>query len=77
MQFDKHFIKERTGHLEKISNMDQDFFLSSFKWVNCKHRSRIYCTTHECNLFADDPGKLQLFCLRASLYNFPIYGSNY
>jgi hypothetical protein len=53
--------KERTGHLEKTSNMDQEFFLLSFKWVNCKHRSRIYCTTHECNLFADDPGKLQLF----------------
>ena len=26
-------------------------FLLSFELVNCKHRSRIYCTTHECNLF--------------------------
>jgi len=24
-------------------------------------------------MFADDPGKLQLFCLRASLNNVPIY----
>jgi hypothetical protein len=27
MKFDEHFIKERTGHLEKISNMDYQFFL--------------------------------------------------
>jgi hypothetical protein len=26
MTFDEHFKKERTGHLEKISNMDYDFF---------------------------------------------------
>jgi len=26
MKFDEHFIKEQTGHLEKISNMDYDFF---------------------------------------------------
>jgi hypothetical protein len=28
MKFDEHFIKERCGHLEKISNMDYDFFFS-------------------------------------------------
>jgi hypothetical protein len=27
MKFDEHFIKERTEHLEKISNMDYEFFL--------------------------------------------------
>jgi len=27
MKFDKHFIKERTGHLAKISNMDYDSFV--------------------------------------------------
>jgi hypothetical protein len=28
MKCDEHFIKERTGHLEKISNMDYKFFLA-------------------------------------------------
>jgi hypothetical protein len=46
------------------------FFLLSFELVNCKCRSRIYT---KCNIFADDPGKLQLFFLRASLNNVPIY----
>jgi len=43
MTFDEHFKKERTGHLEKISNMYYDFFfLLSFELINFKHRSRIY-----------------------------------
>ena len=46
------------------------FSLLSFELVNCKCRSRIYT---EYKIFADDPGKLQLFCLRASLNNVPIY----
>jgi hypothetical protein len=28
MKFDKHFIKEQTGHLEKISKMDYEAFFS-------------------------------------------------
>jgi hypothetical protein len=33
MKFDEHFIKERTGHLENISNMDYEgFFLLSFEF---------------------------------------------
>jgi hypothetical protein len=32
MKFDEHFIKERTRHLEKISNMDYEFFkMSKFR----------------------------------------------
>ena len=27
MKFDEHFIKERIGHLERISNMDYEVFL--------------------------------------------------
>ena len=56
MKFDEHFIKERTGPLEKISNMDYNFFLfCHLNWsvVNTDQES-----THECNFFADDPGKL-------------------
>ena len=57
MKFDERFIKERTGHLEKISNMDYEFvFLLLFELVNCKHRSRIYARVYF--FFADDPGKL-------------------
>jgi hypothetical protein len=28
MKFDEHFIKERTGHPAKISNMDYEFFFA-------------------------------------------------
>jgi len=28
MKFDEHFIKERSEHLEKISNMDYEFVFS-------------------------------------------------
>ena len=71
MKFDDHFIKERTGHLEKISSMDYEvFFFCHLNWsiVNTDQQF-----THECKSFADTPGKLYLFCLRASLNNFPIY----
>ena len=49
MKFDEHLIKERTRHLEKISNMDYEFFLLlSLKWslVNTDQES-----SHECNFF--------------------------
>jgi len=57
MKFDEHFIKERTGHLERISNMDYEvfFFFCHLNWsiVNTDQES-----THGCKFFADDPGKL-------------------
>ena len=58
MKFDEHFIKERIVHLEKISNMDYEFFFYCYlNWsiVNTDQES-----THECNFFDDDPscGKL-------------------
>ena len=70
MKFDERFIKERTGHLENISNMDYEvFFFCCLNWsiVNTDQEC-----THECIFFADDPGKLELFRLRASLNNFRI-----
>ena len=48
MKFDEYFIKEQTGHLEKISNMDYKFFFFyHFNWsiVNINQES-----THECIL---------------------------
>ena len=43
LKFDEHFIKERTGHLEKYQIwITRFFFLLSFEFVNCKHRSGIY-----------------------------------
>jgi hypothetical protein len=57
MKCDEHFITERTGHLKKKSNMDYEFFpfFCHLNWsiVNTDHEF-----THECKLFADDPGKL-------------------
>ena len=50
------FIKEQTVHLEKISNMDYEFFFYCYlNWsiVNTDQES-----THECNFFADDPRKV-------------------
>jgi hypothetical protein len=69
MKFDEHFKKERTGHLEKISNMDYEFF--SFCHLNWSVLNTDQESTHECNFFADDPGKF-LLCLRASLNNFSV-----
>ena len=61
MKFDEHFIKERTGHLEKISNMDYDFFF--FCHLNWSILNTDQESTHECKFFADDPGKLLYFVL--------------
>jgi hypothetical protein len=69
MKFDEHFKKERTGHLEKISNMDYEFF--SFCHLNWSVLNTDQESTHECNFFADDPGKF-LLCLRGSLNNFSV-----
>ena len=60
MKFDEHFIKERTEHLEKISNMDYEFFLffCRLNWsiVNTDQESTVLHTS--VIYFADDPGKL-------------------
>jgi hypothetical protein len=60
MKFDEHLKKkERTGHLEKISNMDYNiFFFCHLNWsiLNTDQES-----THECKFFAADPGKLLYF----------------
>ena len=66
MQFHEHCIKEQIGHLEIIPNMDYEVF-SFVIWIG-QLKAQI-----RNNSFADDPGKLQLFCLRTSLNNVPIY----
>ena len=59
MKFDEHFIKEQTGHLEKISKMDYEAFLSFVIWIlNWSIVNTDQKSTHECNIFADDPVKL-------------------
>jgi hypothetical protein len=52
MKFDEHLKKERTGHLENISNMDYEFFFFchlnwsiltlSQKWVKLLKYSGLY-----------------------------------
>jgi len=46
MKFDEHFVKERTGHLDKNIKygLRGVFFFChlNFELVNCKHRPRIY-----------------------------------
>jgi hypothetical protein len=53
------FIKEQTGHLEKISNMDYKVFSSFAIWnLNWSIVNTDQEYTHECKIFADDPVKL-------------------
>jgi hypothetical protein len=53
------FIKEQTGHLEKISNMDYEVFSSFAIWIlNWSIVNTDQKSTHECKIFADDPVKL-------------------
>jgi hypothetical protein len=59
MTFDEHFKKERTGHLEKISNMDYDFFF--FCHLNWSILNTDQESTDQCKYFADDPEKLLYF----------------
>ena len=56
MNFDEHFIKERTGHLEKNHQIwNTSFFF--FCRLNLSIVSTDQESTHECTFFADDPGK--------------------
>ena len=56
MKFDEHFIKERTGHLEKNIKYGIPVFFF-FCRLNLSIVSTDQESTHECTFFADDPGK--------------------
>ena len=64
MKFDEHFIKERTGHLEKYQIWITSFFF--FCHLNLSIVNTDQESTHECKFVADDPGKFLLICLRES-----------
>jgi hypothetical protein len=53
------FYERTNWPSRKTSNMDYEFFSSFFIWIlNLSIVNTDQESTHECNFFADDPGKL-------------------
>jgi hypothetical protein len=65
MKFDEDFVKERTEHLEKIPNMDYEFFLffCRLNWsiVNTDQESTVASNiTYRPQIGANDTGRCSL-----------------